>query len=235
MMVQNPCKPDYKYDPATGLLNEDMTTSEEELLAKYKRNGWLPYQWGVWCTSYARLQLHRGIHCVDPLSFLYCDTDSVKFFGNYDREFEKLNKAYRDKQHSAVDLEGVRHYLGVYERDASYKAFCTMGAKKYAYEDMEGKLHITISGVNKKLGAEELGSIENFKEGFIFRKAGGTESIYNDDPEIKEIRIQGHKLQITSNIAIMDSTYTLGLAMDYRRLLAFLNASDIRYSLHYER
>ncbi len=153
MMVQNPCKPDYKYDPATGLLNEDMTTSEEELLAKYKRNGWLPYQWGVWCTSYARLQLHRGIHCVDPLSFLYCDTDSVKFFGNYDREFEKLNKAYRDKQHSAVDREGVRHYLGVYERDASYKDFCTMGAKKYAYEDMEGKRHITIAGGNKQLVA----------------------------------------------------------------------------------
>lgn len=235
MAVQNPCKPDYNYDPATGLLNEDLSRSEEELLAKYKKNGWFPYQVGVWCTSYARLQLHRGIHCVDPLDFLYCDTDSVKYMGNYDQAFKKLNKEYRNKEYSAVDPSGERHYLGVYENDASYLAFKTLGAKKYAYEDMEGKLHITISGVNKQLGAEELGSIENFKEGFIFRKAGGTESIYNDDPEIKEIRIQGHKLQITSNIAIMDSTYTLGLAMDYRRLLAFLNASDIRYSLHYER
>lgn len=235
MMVQNPCKPDYVYDPATGLLNEDMSKSEEELIAQYKRNGWLPYQWGVWCTSYARLQLHRGIHCVDPLDFLYCDTDSVKYVGNYDKEFNQLNKMYRDKAASAVDPAGKRHYLGVYEDDAEYLAFKTMGAKKYAYEDMQGKLHITISGVNKKLGAEELGSIDKFTEGFVFRKAGGTESIYNDDPPVKEIRIQGHKLQIISNIAIMDSTYTLGLAMDYKRLLAFLNASDIRYSLHYER
>lgn len=235
MMVQNPCKPDYVYDPATGLLNEDMSKTEEELIAQYKRNGWLPYQWGVWCTSYARLQLHRGIHCVDPLDFLYCDTDSVKYVGNYDKEFNQLNKMYRDKAASAVDPAGKRHYLGVYEDDAEYLAFKTMGAKKYAYEDMQGKLHITISGVNKKLGAEELGSIDKFTEGFVFRKAGGTESIYNDDPPIKEIRIQGHKLQIISNIAIMDSTYTLGLAMDYKRLLAFLNASDIRYSLHYER
>ena len=89
--------------------------------------------------------------------------------------------------------------------------------------------------MNKKLGAEELGSIENFKEGFIFRRAGGTESIYNDVPEPAEIMIQGHKLKITSNIAIMDSTYTLSLTEEYRRLLNFLNETDIRYSLHYER
>lgn len=235
MAVQNPCKPGYIFDPATGLIGEDFSRSEQELLDKYKKNGWFPYQVGVWCTSYARLQLHKGIHCVEPLDFLYCDTDSVKYIGDYKKEFEQLNKEYKDKAASALDPAGNRHYLGIYEPDADYLAFKTMGAKKYAYEDMSGKLHITISGVNKKLGAEELGSIENFKEGFIFRKAGGTESVYNDDPPIKEVQIQGHKLKITSNIAIMDSTYTLGLAMDYRRLLAFLNASDIRYSLHYER
>lgn len=235
MAVQNPCKPDYNYDPATGLLNEDLSKTEEELLAKYKKNGWFPYQVGVWCTSYARFQLHQGIHCVDPLDFLYCDTDSVKYIGNYDKEFAKLNKELKHKDLCATDPAGNVHYMGLFEKDDSYLAFKTMGAKKYAYEDMQGKLHITISGVNKKLGAEELGSIDKFTEGFVFRKAGGTESIYNDDPPVKEIRIQGHKLQIISNIAIMDSTYTLGLAMDYKRLLAFLNASDIRYSLHYER
>ena len=235
MMVQNPCKPDYIYNPEAGLISEDFDRSEQDLINEYQRTGWLPYQWGVWVTSYARLKLHKGIHCVDPLDFLYCDTDSVKCLGDNTAAFEQLNQEYLNDDLSALDPSGRRHYIGIFEKEENYRSFKTMGAKKYAYQDQEGKLHITISGVNKKLGAEELKSIERFKEGFIFRKAGGTESIYNDDPEIKEIRIQGHTLPIISNIAILESTYTLGLTEEYRRLLNFLNESDIRYSLHYER
>lgn len=235
MMVQNPCKPDFRFDPETGLITEDFEKTEEALIQEYQKTGWLPYQWGVWVTSYARLKLHKGIHCIPPEQFIYADTDSVKCIGDHAAAFEKLNQEYLNEDLSALDAEGKLHYIGIYEHDDEYKQFKTMGAKKYAYIDMNDQLHITISGVNKKLGAEELGRIENFKEGFIFRKAGGTESIYNDVPEPAEIMIQGHKLQITSNIAIMDSTYTLSLTEEYRRLLNFLNETDIRYSLHYER
>lgn len=235
MMVQNPCRPSYVYDAETGMLIEDFSISEDKLIEDYHRTGWLPYQWGVWVTSYARLKLHKGIHCVDPLLFLYCDTDSVKAMGDNAAAFDKLNAEYLNDDLSALDPAGKRHYIGIYEKEENYLEFKTMGAKKYAYVDTSGKLHITISGVNKRIGAEELGTIKRFKEGFIFRKAGGTESIYNDDPEVKEVRIQGHKLNIISNIAIMESTYTLGLTEEYRRLLNFLNSSDIRYSLHYER
>ena len=235
MMVQNPCKPDFVYDPETGLITEDFEKTEESLIQEYQKTGWLPYQWGVWVTSYARLKLHKGIHCIPPEQFIYADTDSVKCIGDHAAAFDRLNEEYLNEDLSALDAAGNRHYIGIYEHDDEYKSFKTMGAKKYAYIDMNDQLHITISGVNKKLGAEELGSIENFREGFIFRKAGGTESIYNDVPEPAEITIQGHKLQITSNIAIMDSTYTLSLTEEYRRLLNFLNETDIRYSLHYER
>lgn len=235
MMVQNPCKPDFVYDPESGLITEDFEKTEESLIQEYQKTGWLPYQWGVWVTSYARLKLHKGIHCIPPEQFIYADTDSVKCIGDHAAAFEKLNEEYLNEELSALDAAGNRHYIGIYEHDDEYKAFKTMGAKKYAYIDMNDQLHITISGVNKKLGADELGSIENFREGFIFRKAGGTESIYNDVPEPAEITIQGHQLKITSNIAIMDSTYTLSLTEEYRRLLNFLNETDIRYSLHYER
>lgn len=169
-----------------------------------------------------------------PEHFCYCDTDSVKCLGDYSAEFEKLNQEYFRDDLSAPDRDGVMHYIGLYEYETTYRKFKTLGAKKYAYEDDTG-LHITVSGVSKSKGAKELGSIERFNEGFIFRSGGGTESIYNDDPQIKEIRIQGHIQKITSNVAIIESTYTLGLSPDYKRLLNFLNAADIRYSLHYER
>ena len=179
-------------------------------------------------------ELEKGLHAIPYEDFIYCDTDSIKCIGEHQEAFKRLNEQYINEDRSALDPAGRRHYLGIFEYEGEYKTFKTLGAKKYAYEDEKG-LHVTISGVNKKLGAQELGSIENFKPGFIFRKAGGTESRYNDDPEIKEVTIQGHKLKITSNVAIIPSTYHLGITAEYSQLLRFLSSTDIRLSLHYER
>lgn len=233
MSVQNPCKPNYEFKDGMLRLKEDETL--EDLIKDYNDHGWLPYQWGVWVTAYARYKLHEGLHIIDNDDFVYSDTDSIKCLGDYTEAFEKLNQKYRHDALSAVDPKGNRHYIGIFEYEGSYKAFKTMGAKKYAYIDMDDQLHITVSGVSKKLGAAELGSIERFKEGFVFRKAGGLAALYNDDPEIKQIRIQNHTLQISSNVALFPSTYTLGLAPDYSKLIAFLMNTDISMSLHYER
>lgn len=229
MMVQNPCKGEIIF--RDGMLIDSEET-DEQLYEKYKQTGWIPYQWGVWTTCWARLQLEEGIRCVDPWDFVYCDTDSVKYLGDYEDQFEKLNKRYRHDELSAPDPKGRRHYLGVFEDDGYYRRFKTMGAKKYCYEDEDGRLHVTISGVSKSIGPEELESLENFKEGFVFRKAGGTESIYNDVPPVKSIRRQGKEIPIISNIYIRDSTYTLSLTMDYRRLLNYLMNTDLSKTIY---
>lgn len=91
-----------------------------------------------------------------------------------------------------------------------------MGAKKYAYEDEQGKLHITIAGVSKS-GAAELGSLENFKEGFVFKQSGGMEAYYNDTPA-EPLYIDGHTLEVPPNIYLETGEYTLGLTMEYKRL-----------------
>lgn len=235
MMVQNPIKPNYILNETGDLVVDDSETIED-LMERYHIKGWLPYQWGVWVTSYARLKLHEGIWCItDPHDFLYCDTDSVKFTGEYSDNFEKLNQKYLDPELSAPDHAGKLHYIGIYEDDGEYKQFKTLGAKKYCYVDFDDQLHVTISGVNKKKAPAELKSIKRFKEGFVFRKAGGTESIFNDHPDIEYITIQRHRQKITSNVMIRESTYTVSLTPEYKRLLAFLANTDIRYSLHYER
>lgn len=233
MCVQNPCKPEMIWKDGRIQAAE---IHEAEMVANYRRTGWLPYQWGVWCTAYARRKLEDGMQLLDPGSFLYADTDSVKFVGNYDKQFQKLNKAYMRKEYSAQDRNGKIHYIGIYEKenDRSLQAFATMGAKKYAYEDPDGQLHITISGVDKKEGAAEMGSLENFTEGFIFRKAGGTESVYNDDPPMKALKIQNHILPVTSNLYIRNSTYTLSLTYEYKRLLNFLNNVDVKTQVYYD-
>lgn len=235
MMVQNPCKFNYKFNGSELVINEDETI--EELIKNYQRKGWIPYQWGVWVTSYARLKLEEAIHSIPPECFVYADTDSVKFLGDHIADIEKLNKYYKNEKYSALDRNGVRHYLGIFENETPkpYKYFKTLGAKKYCYVDSDGELHLTVSGVHKKKGAIELGNINNFEEGFIFTEAGGNQAIYNDYPPISSIMMEGKEIEIISNVALYPSTYTLGMAADYERLINILSYSDIRESLHYER
>ena len=165
------------------------------------------------------------------MNFIYSDTDSIKYIG--DPDFSQYNEKVEQQAIQcgamASDRNGEMHFMGVYESEG-YKLpnrFKTMGAKKYVLEDSDKNLHITIAGVDKKTGGKELGVLENFKEGFIFRKAGGTESVFNDHIDMTVTR-DGHRLRITDNVVIRDSTYTLGLTQEYRAILNGL--ISIKYS-----
>lgn len=193
-----------------------------ELLDKNSKRAYLCYAWGVWITAYARLRLQEGLQLAGD-NGVYCDTDSVKYVGNIDWTAYNAKRIKDSTRNGAYadDKNGKRHYMGVFEFEGVYDHFVTLGAKKYAAEE-NGELHITVSGVNKKEGAKELaaaGGLEAFKEGMIFRSAGGTESVYNDDTVFHVKHIDGHDLEMGPNICIKDSTYTLGLTQEYLRLL----------------
>lgn len=226
--AQDPVKESIEY------IGDEFTITDygiEELLAKNNRRAFTSYAWGVWITANARYQLQRVIDMVGN-DFLYCDTDSVKYIGDHEEAFAEYNREARAlaEQYGgvAIDKHGEAHYLGVLEDDGDYDRFCTLGAKKYAYEDKKG-LHITIAGVSKRLGAIEMEKLENFKEGFTFRKAGGTEAIYNDSMDI-DLEVDGHMLHITDNVYLHDGEYTLGLTAEYKRILQGL--AEIKYSDH---
>lgn len=235
LMVQNPCKQSILYDD--GEYNED-TIPIEELLEKYNRKSFTAYQHGVYVTAWARWELRKALWKVGRWA-VYCDTDSVKYIG--DADFSQMNKEYVEASKKsgayATDAKGVTHYMGVYEDEGVYDRFATLGAKKYAFEK-NGKLHITIAGVNKAKGAEELaenGGLERFlmkrktpmyigsneldTDGFIFRKAGGHELIYNDEKSYGIHHTPDGDVEVTRNVVIKDSTYQLGLSGDYKRLL----------------
>ena len=125
----------------------------------------------------------------------YCDTDSIKVCEGFD---ENVIEQYNEKVKSIVnytskalniplekfaplDVYGKSHMLGLFEKDAYYQKFVTQGAKKYAYQ-IDGKIHITVSGVPKK-GANALKVLENFKDNFIFKHedTGKNTLQYNDN------------------------------------------------------
>ena len=229
MTAQNPAKPEVYFDGEWG---ED-ALNIGEALADAQRNAFLSYAWGVWTTAWARYHLQCGIDLVGT-RFVYCDTDSVKYLEtdvlpdwtpyNNDRIAASTKSGAW-----AVDLSGEAHYMGVFESDGKYPQFATLGAKKYAYTDENGKTHVTIAGVSKKEGGPELDAGDeygtglerfvNITPGFLFRKAGGAELMYNDHPAITSLSIDGHVLPITANVVIRDSTYQLGITAEYYKIL----------------
>lgn len=203
----------------------DLTeTPVEELLDVSNSKGWLCYQWGVWVTAHARAALQEGLKLAGD-NGVYCDTDSVKYVGDIDwSEYNKGRvKASKRSGAYATDPKGVTHFMGVYEADGRYSEFKTLGAKKYAYTEEEGgKTFVTIAGVTKSKGGKELdkhGGLKAFAPGFVFVEAGGTESIYNDHPNLGIIEREGQPIAITPNIVIKDSTYTLGITAEYEKIL----------------
>ena len=199
------------------------------------KKSWLAYAWGVWVTAWARYRLQEGINLVEQSPgawFVYADTDSVKYMGDVDWT-EYNNARIADSKRSgayATDRNGKVHYMGVYEFDGEYERFRTWGAKKYAYEK-KGKLEVTISGVVKDLGGKELGSLERFEPGFVFREAGGAEIRYNDHPETEPMMIEGHELVITRNALIRESTYEVGITNDYMRIIKYASQDNVQLTL----
>lgn len=216
MLVQVLDKPEITYNNDTGWGTEKGETYGELF---YSDKYILPYSWGVWTSAWCRYMLYEG-RCIVGDDFVYCDTDSVKYLGEHD--FSQLNASREKlalKRIHSVSRDGTPQNGGVYELDGVYTEFSTLGAKRYTYTDSKG-LHITIAGVNKKLGAKELRSIDRFKDGIVFRESGKTIAKYVDSPDMKWYEYNGERIEILPYISILNSTYTLTLGRDYKVLLA---------------
>ena len=117
--------------------------------------------------------------------------------------------------------------MGLFDFDGHYDRFITQGAKRYAYET-NGKMGITVAGVSKKINedtgipfaVEELGKLERFRVGMTWRKAGGTIAVYNSkDNLLYTDPVSGNVVHITSNVALVPSSYVMNYSHDYKLLL----------------
>ena len=199
--------------------NGDLVLSEEpKTLDDYYNsyNSFTEYQCGCFCTALARLMLQRGIDLVGA-DMIYCDTDSVKYQGDHDADFQRLNDEIRktNNEYCTVNSDNGKDYtLGIWDDDGDYQTFITLGAKKYAYTDQEGKIHVTVSGLGKRDAAAELEAgkgLDDFRIGKVFTHSGRTVAQYNEHLGRHIINVNGEEIVSYSNIAIVPTTYTLGV------------------------
>lgn len=153
--------------------SESSIDSELDIYNKDK-NRFLFYQWGVWCTAYARNNLYTGIkECKGD--YIYSDTDSIKIFNaeKHKEYFEKYNKWIIGKLENCLNhynlpldsmkpktIKGVEKPLGVWDFDGFYKEFKTLGAKRYIVNH-DDDISITVCGLSKKSGRDYIASMQN--------------------------------------------------------------------------
>lgn len=240
------CRPRIMYCPDS---EEEPYKKEKVKDYSYKLNkyyesqsSFLSYQHGVWVTAHCRNRLQKAINYLKR-AMVYCDTDSVKFFNipSLVEGFEKLNDEIKQQIvecgiDCTVEYKGKKYTLGLWETDAHYIQFKSMGAKKYAYIDnyeiIKGKkvkvdhevFHITVAGLSKSKARDYLitkGGMDAFHSGTLVPQdySGRTTAIYNDWTKPKIIKIKGEEIEVGANLVISPTTYEFSLTEEYDDLL----------------
>lgn len=184
MMVTDIVRDEFTYNDEWAV--EDADTASQ--LAGYNKNfnRFLFYGWGVWVTAHARHNLFSAIYEFGN-DYVYSDTDSIKGinFDDHEEYFKKYNEKVFEQllkmcNHYKIPfskcqpktIDGKPKLIGVWEREKGYKRFKTVGAKRYMYENSDGSLNMTVSGINKKFAIPWLLKDNNNNHDIIFEKFG---------------------------------------------------------------
>ena len=184
MMVTDIVRDEFTYNDEWAV--EDADTASQ--LAGYNKNfnRFLFYGWGVWVTAHARHNLFSAIYEFGN-DYVYSDTDSIKGinFDDHEEYFKKYNEKVFEQllkmcNHYKIPfskcqpktIDGKPKLIGVWEREKGYKRFKTVGAKRYMYENRDGSLNMTVSGINKKFAIPWLLKDNNNNHDIIFEKFG---------------------------------------------------------------
>lgn len=261
MMVQNPLRPHVPYDleknawgdvgPDGRRVLEVPLTDQEKLEAlegyNESQNRFTYYAWGVYITAYCRKNLWKGIlHFRED--YCYADTDSLKVLDGRSPEhlayIEKHNTDIQKKIRKCLAWHGLdpelsaactptgkRKELGVWEYEGTYSRFKTLGAKRYMIEE-DGKINITVSGVNKKTAVPYILSVSDdpfdfFSEGMVIPPghAGKMIPFYGDAPITGLLRDRDgvcYEYLERSYVYMEPGGYSLSLGEGYAGYLDYL-------------
>lgn len=245
MMVTAIVQPNviYNADESTWKIQELTDVYVEEKLGKLsntkfanEKRYFLSYSWGCWVTAYARRNLWK---CIIPNDedVIYCDTDSI--FVRGEKDFSWYNKEITEKLKTACEVQeldflktrpktrkGKEKPLGIFDKEDDCIEFITLGAKRYVERrKSDGKLHLTVSGINKEAVALLNNDIRNFKDEFNFDKDADCVHkqlcTYCDDmPNV--LFEDGFLSTYKHGINLRRTGYLLTIADDYKKLINYL-------------
>lgn len=253
MMVFNPIKDEFIFDEEW---KKNKREIDEETVAEMNddKSRFTFYLWGVFVTTYARNNLYTALlECKDD--FVYSDTDSVKilnhgkhsdYFKRYDAE--AVEKLLRMCETLGVDfgrckpknVKGKEKLIGIWDYEGDYSKFKTLGAKRYLTEK-DGKLDLTVSGINKrkalpyllkKYGSND-GVFEAFNDGMYLPRehTGKTIHAYIDDAieaVVTDYKGKSKLCRSESGVHLIESDYSLSILQVYADFLKFAQTRGLQ-------
>lgn len=245
MMVERAIHKPAAYQDDHWLEAEEIQYDEKKEYYDSMKKSYLRYAHGVWVTANARYQLFRVMkiaHTQIPGCCVYWDTDSLKTSAPID--FSEYNAEMRDLAIStgchAKDPKGREHYLGLFEEEPTVAYFRSWGAKKYCcqYDDPKETgitrtdpdtgevedipIELTYAGIPKDPGScliYDQGGLDCFVPGLQFETVKKPIAYFNDIADPVDLDIDGHKLTLTSNLALVDSGVEMTIKPEYGDLL----------------
>lgn len=164
-------------------ITENQIIEHLDKLRRFKdKRYFLNYDWGVWIANGARCRLWRDLIIPYDKHVIYADTDSIFTdihidFHDYNARIIKHIEDICNERGLDVNLtrpknlKGEVSYLGVLTSEEEWESFRTLGAKRYCERwKSDGKLHLTVAGINKEAVTCLNDDIENFKNGVVFDK-----------------------------------------------------------------
>lgn len=142
----------------------------------------LNFDWGVWVTAYARWMLWSDIVIPYDKYVAYCDTDSAFLIKSIDwtdynnKQNRMLEEVCRER---GLDIEATRpknkkgkqSFLGSLTIEEEWTEAKFLRAKCYCERwKSDGKLHLTVAGINKEAVSCLNDDLDNFKDRLIFDK-----------------------------------------------------------------
>ena len=129
---------------------------------------------GVFVTAWARKRIFDAVISGLDEHIVYTDTDSLKMYDYHGNYFEEQNKIVLTRHEeiardlgidvndlSPADIKGIKHPIGVWEKEKHYKRFKSLGCKQYLCEYDDGELFLTCAGVSK-LAVKCFKSLDDF-------------------------------------------------------------------------
>jgi hypothetical protein len=241
MAATSPVRNEIVYDEnGWGISEGDV----EKQIEKYNTsvNRFLSFEWSVWITAYARSNLFTGIKEFG-YDYVYSDTDSIKminakshmdYIESYNRNItQKIKMAMNwhgipSERTSPKTIEGVSKPIGVWDFEGHYKRFKTLGAKRYIWEDEDGRQELTVAGLGKKDALKYLQSkgdpFEQFKINMEIPagKAGKMTHTYIDTPCYGLVEdYQGNYAYFNelSSVYLEPAAYKMSMAASYAQYL----------------
>lgn len=231
LMVQRLDKIMWLENYLDGSYEMDESVTQKDMFEKNvkKRSSILPYQWGVWVTSYAMRNLFELGKCCKI--WLYSDTDSVYGIGWDKVKVKKYNKKciqmVKDAGYSGVEHNGKIYWPGVAEteRKDKYSEFKYTGAKRYcgrSYED--GEIHLTCAGVPKDAAKLLNNDITKFEKGFVFEGEASGKKMHTY-MVVDDVYIDENGNETGDSVDLSPCDYKLG-QVRYRSLDEWLEATE---------